>query len=277
LTSMSKVTIEPKKLSRIPGGDKAFQSENRIGGLFNRGAAANKKKFAGNAFGSFAHSNSMRKDNMSDDQGTQLSRRTSGVTERDMIQARGRKKLGTFFDKSFNSLATMQMGDIDPNAAKEERGPDLPDDELIGTLVGDEPNQYLEDDDEDYEEGEKSPQKKNTGQKESEHNKFVDYMRALKEQRQMLHGYHRLARFHINLGPEDNVDKTRRRNAWSHLYDRKLSSQVLNEMWAGLEEEDPTFGLDKTIRSLDYLSRMTLKGRTGAINFHKLGKSKATE
>jgi len=274
LTSMSKVTIEPKKLSRIPGGDKVFQSENRIGGLFNRGAAANKKKLAGNTFGSIAHSNSIRKDNMSDDQGTQLSRRTSGVTERDMLQPRGRKKLGTFFDKSFNSLATMQMADVDPNAAKEERGPDLPDDELIGNLVGDDPHQYLEDsDEEEYEEGERSPQKKNVGQKESEHNKFVDYMRNLKEQRQMLHGYHRLARFNVNLGPEDNVDRTRRRNAWSHLYDRKLSSQVLNDMWAGLEEEDPTFGLNITIRSLDYLSRMTIKGRTGAVNFHKLVKS----
>ena len=135
LTSMSKVTIEPKKLSRLPG-DKVFQSENQIGRLFNRGAAATKKRLLGNTFGSFAQSGSIRKDNLSDDQLTQLSRRTSGITEQNMLQSRGRKKLGTFFDKSFNSLATMQMADIDPNAAKEERGPDLPDDELIGNLVG---------------------------------------------------------------------------------------------------------------------------------------------
>ncbi len=134
LTSMAKVTIEPKKLSRLPG-DKLFQNENQIGRLFNRGAAATKKRFAGNTFGSFAAGGggSIRKDNtMSEDQLTQLSRRTSGMTD---PQGRGRKKLGTFFDRSFNSLATMQM-DVDPNSAKEERGPDLPDDELIGNLVG---------------------------------------------------------------------------------------------------------------------------------------------
>ena len=128
-------------------------------------------------------------------------------------------------------------------------------------------------DEEDYEEGEQSPKKKNIPQKESEHNKFVDYMRTLKEQRQMLHGYHPLARFNVNLGPEDNVDRTRRRNAWSHFYDRKLSLQVQNEILSGMEEEDPTFGLNITIRSLDYLSRMTGKGRTGAVDFHKLDKS----
>ena len=132
LTSMSRVTIEPKKLTRLPG-DKVFQNENQIGRLFNRGAAATKKKLAGNTFGSFAAAGgSIRKDNTmtSEEQLTQLSRRTSGMTD---PQGRGRKKLGTFFDRSFTSLAAM---DVDPNSAKEERGPDLPDDELIGNLVG---------------------------------------------------------------------------------------------------------------------------------------------
>ena len=145
--------------------------------------------------------------------------------------------------------------------------------------LGDDPNQMEDSEDEEYqEEGEKSPKKKQVNQKENEHNKFVEYMRGLKEQqRQMLHGYRPLARFNVNLGQIDNVDRTRRRNAWSHYYDRKLSQQVQNDILAGMEEEDPTFGLNITIRSLDYLSRSTTRGRTGAINFHRIGKTRLLE
>jgi len=97
-------------------------------------------------------------------------------------------------------------------------------------------------------------------------------MQQIKEEESLFTTYFKPAKCTIALRSLENVDIQRRKDKWSFAKDKWRTRQIQNEIVANLDEEDPTFGLNITIRSLEYFSRRTARARNGAIDFTILGK-----
>ena len=102
-------------------------------------------------------------------------------------------------------------------------------------------------------------------------------MHYIKDEQSTFTHYFKPVKYALNLTPMEHIDSQRRSDKWTIVKDKCRTMQIQNEFIETLNEEDPTFGLNITIRSLEYLSRRTARARGGEIDFNTLGKMRQSD
>lgn len=111
------------------------------------------------------------------------------------------------------------------------------------------------------------------GDFENSHNKFINCMLQMKEKKQMMSGYAKVPKNRVCLDVKESLDRARRRDLWVRVKDRWRAMQVQSEILSSMEEEDPTYGLDATIRSLEYFGKLHARNKAVMLDFSTLNKS----
>ena len=264
LSDMLEQKLEPKKL-KSTNEQKVMQAE-----IKNRNFLLKKKQqkqaAAAAAPSSFNNLTQVtKKENNSEDNVNPLF--SSKNSDIDDEQPFGRKKLGSFFEKALKELR--DANDPTYTASKEERGQDVPDEQLLGNLIGEEDSYDDEDKDSDDEYGMKFRHNKNTDSIQL-NNKFITTIHKMRDKHVMLPGYSKLPKNTVNWTPYENVDLERKRDKWLLVKDKCRTMQIQNEIIVSMEEEDPTYGLDIAIRPLEFFSRVSARWKKCTIEFIKL-------